>query len=339
MNMLNHLRIMTLFLVAFFCMHSVEAKVPEEIKKKLDKQIRQELEKQLKVFVDEKQLATLFKFEYPVAPPSKPLAEIEKEVHRYLEEEARKKYPDNWVFDQLDKHRDQFVQWQQGDRVSVKLKSGKVYSGWLRYIDQTVIQVNAVRIYRKDLSEESILHLDPMRAARARNILEQRFRQQLRALREQFKREHELTATRDLYTKYGYMKIRGKWVPKIQYFQERVQQERERYRKLLEPVLTYQVYYKAGYRQFKGEWYTPEEAERLRELARIEEELRPKEIMALMDALNAEGSAKISKSTLNKLFGDGKDKKGAGKKGEDKMEKRAKEIKKNIKLKKELLDF
>ncbi len=278
--------------------------IPPEKKKPIEQEIQNNLEEILDKLINEKQLADRFGFEYPVKEPAMTLASVEGVVDERVRELSIEAYPKTWVNKELAKMSDEFAQWETGDKVKGTLKDGKTFDGWLRSKSGNYIQVNAQRIRKEDLSEESLLHVDVLLARKKREQERVKLRRSLEALRQRHAREIRLEQVREIYKKEGYIRVKGRWMPKLEFFRGRVNEERARYQRLLEEPLRYKHFYEAGYRKFKGEWYTPEEVKNLRYLARVEEELNPEFTMQELDILNAEGLAGGGEANINKFFGD-----------------------------------
>jgi hypothetical protein len=202
---------------------------------------------------------------------------------------ARKKWPDTWVDTELAKLRPNWRQWEVGDSVTVVTKEGAQFTERLREINEFQIQVGPNWYRKDDLSAACRQHVDAAFARKTETDERAKLEKQLLANRQTSMREARLDTIRTLYLEHGYMMIAGKWTSKFEYFGRIRQEERERLAAHLRGPLEYKVYYQTGgFREFKGEWYTPEEAAKLREQERIENELRPEEFIAELDDLNRE---------------------------------------------------
>ncbi len=271
-------------------LHSLilSAAVPPDKKLAIERKISDELKQTLKELVKEEDVAKRLGFEYPVKEPRLTLSAVKRLSDRAIRELAVEKHPDSWVDEQLKKMAEKYEQWKIGDDVVVYTKGQQKFDEKLRLNSTHYILVGPNKIRKEDMETHSLLHVDPVKAAEVKQQDKNKLRKQLLARREAYIREIRLDKTRELYLEQGYILITGRWTPKHEYFRKVLEAERERLTTIIQEPLEYKHYYHAGYRKFKDEWYTPEEAARLREIERIENELQPPAFMAEMDKLNAE---------------------------------------------------
>lgn len=300
-------------------MTTASAAIPEEKAKELDAAIAKDLDKALDKLVDEKEMAELYEFQYPVPPPAMALHEVQDLVEKTLDKMAVEKFPKSILDEGLKAEAHKFELWQPGQKVKGMTKEGKIFEGYLRSVGQTNIQIDARKYLLKDLTSETYTHLSPEESKKLRNLIRKRLVNELIAQRARHKTEIRLDQTRIIYHAQGYIRVQGKWLPKKDFFKDRVAKERQRFSKLLAKDLKYKHYYNGGFRIYKGEWYTPEEVARLRLEDFIKEELKPEQLMAELDILNKEGKEGVVSSGVKNLF-DLDDKKKKEDKKEEKKE-------------------
>ncbi|MCH2174122.1 MAG: hypothetical protein MK193_00150 [Lentisphaeria bacterium] len=267
---------------------TIYAEVPPDKKLQIDNAIQAELESALGELYDPKEIGMMLGFELPVKPPANPKDIVEEIVGKELDRQAKERYPKAWMYERLDKQLADYKQWKPGDKVTVEYTNGKTFTDVLRSNSPEYITLGPKRINKKDLTEATKLHLNPAKARQVYRSTGAKLEKEMLALRAQYRDEISLGVTRQIYSKQGYIRINNVWYSKKDYYEKRVKLTRKRLEGYLLPVLTYKHFYQAGYREFKGEWFTPEEANRLRNIDRIESELQPARFIAEMDTLNSE---------------------------------------------------
>jgi hypothetical protein len=281
----------------------VQAGIPEDVEEKLTAEVDTKLVETLKLVVEEKALAERFGFDHPVMEPKVSQSAVEGLIDAEITKQSREKFPKSWYTSRYEKMKPNFLVWRLGDVVEGKRKAGRPFSGRLRDIEKLHILVDNQKILRKELTPDTLIHIDAKQAGIEAQKAKEDLIQQLRAMRKQYGKEIRTEITRDKYSENGYILVSGTWKSKKHFFQERLEAERDFFAKYLRPKLKYKIFYNAGYREFEEKWYTPEEVSKLRAL----EKMNAVEIMAELDLLNREGRLGLKVSSAERAKYQGED--------------------------------
>jgi hypothetical protein len=123
-----------------------------------------------------------------------------------------------------------------------------------------VVIANA-KIYREELSDDSLVHFDPDKAKQSREAFVRLKKADVAEARRAWEAAQRADVEREAYVSAGYIQIKGEWETQKEFFDGRIADLKSRWRERLLPKIHDHVYYDFGYVLYNNEWMKPEERE------------------------------------------------------------------------------
>jgi len=245
-------------------------------------EVASELESTLDALVNRERLAERYGFEYPVQPPQAEIKDVKASVDRKAAMKAREQFPDTKKAEFEAEAQEHFAPVRPGTKITVRYKDDREpYTGHLREINRFHIVVEQRQIHKSELARETLARLDKELSMKMQKAYVDKKMAEWEEARAAHQREIEDEVAREVFNDAGYIKVKGKWVPKKQFFEHLVTQRRDFLRKRLLPKLERKIFHKHGFAMYKGRALASDEVSR----RRAEEQREERELEGELDSL------------------------------------------------------
>jgi hypothetical protein len=272
------------------------AMTPEQ-QDELEGKVEEQLQEMVKFLVDPETFCTEhLGLPYEPQPPAKTLPELQVALDDMVQREAMLKYPDSQRGAFLREAEARFALYKVGDDVRLVRKTGDVIEGRLREIGEFWVLADVTRVRFDEMTEETLARFRPALAtARVSNYVNEQM-QRWQEERSQYTRRIYDQREHELFTKAGYLRQPGEWIPVKDYYERELAARRAELTETLRPMLRLQVYYKAGYRLYNGVWLTQAQINQREQLENLKREF-PADFELVINALHEENLKAVSISS------------------------------------------
>ena len=247
-----------------------------KMNKEIDRKVQEAIAASAKPFSEQEADAKIRKdasIPSPSPKPTRTKEEIKAEVDEKTEHSTNERYPPEGMDDSINTMLGGLAAYKLGDKLDIKLKSGKHVKGFLRERKGTLITIDKSKYQLNDISPNDAIRFDERQSAIKINEATAAAKSDYKKQKEKYRQDFSSKLYSKLYRKAGYYKIsQDTWGNADEFIAAKIEEARKNWadsknketevlRKSIEAKFDKSAFHIShGYRQMDGKWIPEKEA-------------------------------------------------------------------------------